>query len=364
MVVISCKEPFDPKISPVQSNYLVVEGNINVNGFTSIALSRTLPLKDSINSKPELNAQVTITGNDNSVFEVRDAGNGTYLSDSLVLNPNQKYRLHIKTTAGGEYLSDYSSVLQTPAIDSINWKLENNGVRFYVNTHDPQNKTRYYKWDYEETWEINSAYLSYYKYENGFVIPRDFSEIPKLYYCWRSSKSVSILLGSSAQLTNDVISLAPVEFIPLESEKLSVRFSILVKQYSLDRKAYDFYKMMKSNTESLGSVYDPLPSEITGNITCVSNPQEKVIGYITASTVEQKRLFVTSADVHSKYTQDCRSVYVVNNPDSLNLYLNIRGLMLYMSDGSPPGPVKGYYSSTPYCIDCTLRGTNVQPSFW
>lgn len=364
LLTSSCKEPFDPKLSPVQSNYLVVEGYINTAGITTVTLSRTLPLKDSSVAKPEWNAQVTIAGEDNSVFDVRDMGNGTYLSDYLVLNQNQKYRLHIRTTSGGEYFSDYSVVKQTPEIDSINWKAENNGVRIYVNTHDPQNSTRYYKWDYEETWEIHSAYKSFYKYENGTVIPRNLNEADNLYYCWQLQNNASILLGSSAQLTNDVIALAPIIFVPIESEKISVRYSILITQHSLDRKAYDFYRMMKSNTESLGSLFDPLPSEIAGNITCVSNLQEKVIGYITASTADKKRVFISKDDVHGTYVSDCQTTYVNNTADSLAMYYEIQGLWPYQSDGSPPAPIKGYYSSTPYCIDCTLRGTNVKPSFW
>lgn len=362
LVAVACKEPYDARLAPSQANYLVVEGYISANGITTITLSRTAPLTDTADIKPELNAQVSIEGEDNTGFYLREETSGRYKSDFLNLNLNQKYRLHIKTSLGGEYLSEYTPVKLTPPIDEISWKTDNNGVMIYVNSHDPQNNTRYYKWDYEETWEIHSAFASYYNYVNGSIISRNASEIAKLYYCWLDEKSTNINLGSSAHLTDDVISLAPVNHIPIESEKLSVRYSILVKQYALDQKSYAYLKMMKNNTESLGSIFDPLPSESAGNITCVSNPLEKVIGYVTISTVSEKRLFIARSEVNSTFSHGCQSTYVP--PDSVGFYYDNQGLLPYQSNGTPPGRVLGYYLSSPYCIDCTLRGSNVKPSFW
>ena len=363
MIVAGCKQSYDPQIPAIKSNFLVVEGYINAQGATTITLSRTLPLTDTSKVKPELNAQVTIAGQDNSTFTVREIGNGVYVSDELRLNNNQKYRLHIKTGSGGEYLSEYVLVKPTPPIDSINWKLLDDGVQIYVNTHNAQNNTRYYKWDYQETWEIHSAYTNSVKYVNGQVIGRSATESNSLYFCWRSQNSPNILLGSTAQLTEDVVSMAPIVFIPSNDEKTSVRYSILIKQYALDSKAYDFYKLMKSNTESLGSVFDPLPSNITGNITCVSNPAERVIGYIAAATVQQKRIFLSAWDVHSTYHSGCYTIYVVNKPDSLKAYFNGASLLPYQAD-PPEGFANGYFSSVPTCIDCTLRGISVKPAFW
>jgi hypothetical protein len=361
IVWVGCKERFDPRIPSSQSNYLVVEGFINAHGVTTIKLSRTVAISDTSKVKPELNATVTIRGEDNSTFNVRATGKGSYVSDALILNPAQKYRLQVKT-ATGEYLSDYIAVKQTPLIDSISWKYKNSNVEISANTHDQQNNTRYYKWDYEETWEIHSAYMNYYEYKNGNVLPRpSIEEILKLFYCWRTESSQTILVGSSAQLADDVISSALLTSIPIQAERFSVRYSILVRQYSLDRKGYDFFNMMKSNTETLGSIFDPLPSEITGNISCVSNPGEKVIGYITASTVNEKRIFISN--VPSRFSLDCQPTYVANNRDSFKVYYDVGGLLPYQAEGSP-GPIKGYYSSYPSCIDCTLRGTNVKPSFW
>ena len=30
----------------------------------------------------------------------------------------------------------------------------------------------------------------------------------------------------------------------------------------------------------------------------------------------------------------------------------------------PGGPILGYTASSPFCVDCTVRGSNKQPLFW
>ena len=367
MLTGGCKEKFDPPINPQQTNYLVAEGFINAGqGSTNIQLSRTTQLKDTGQLKPELNAMVTVMGEDNSVYQLKELGKGLYSSSQLNLDKNKKYRLHIITINGKNYLSDLVQVKLTPPIDSVNWRIENTGVQLYVNTHDPQNNTKYYKWDYEETWEIHSFEEARYKYiPSTGVSKRDLNEIKNMYFCWQTKNSTNILLGSSVALNSDVISLQPVMLIPQGSEKISVRYSILVRQHALDQQGYEFYQLMKKNTESIGSIFDAQPSDITGNIYSISDPNEKVIGYIGASSAQEKRIFISRNDIGNwNYKFQCETTEVPNNPDSIKLFFGGFGLIPY--ETNPPGGLftKSYYSSSSHCLDCRERGSSVKPSFW
>jgi hypothetical protein len=366
LLAIRCKDKFVPELDEAASNFLVVEGYINANGYTIIDLGRTVPINDTTNRKAEPGAKLEIIGDNNSTFRLQERETGVYQSDSLILARNVQYRLRITTNNGREYLSEYTPVKATPPIDNILWQLEDDGIQFYVNTHDPQNNTRYYKWDYEETWEINSSFRSDYRYDgaNNEVLPRRSSQVDSLYYCWGFRRSTNLLLGSTIQLTSDVVNMQPLFFIPSSSIKTAVRYSLLLKQTSLERKAYDFYRLMQSNTESIGSVFDPLPTELPGNITCVDNPAEKVIGYVSASTVEEKRIFVTRNEAKSTYNPGCHTTYVINNRDSFALYFGSGGLVPYSGNGSPPAPIVGYYASENRCSDCRVFGSNIKPSYW
>ena len=363
--LFSCRDPYNPKIESSNQSLLVVEGLLNTKGATFIRLSRSLRLNDTGRVKPELNATLTVEGKDNTTQSLLPQGNGIYASPSLNLILNNEYRLRIKTSNGKEYLSNYIVARQTPAIDSVGWNRDDDGIMLYVNTHDDANKTRYYRWEYEETWEIRSTYLSNYKYVgNGVVVPRGPNE--NVYTCWKYENFSSIILGSSARLQSDVIYQAPLTFIPKSSEKISVRYSILVRQFSLDKSGYEFYEMMKKMTENIGTVFDPQPTEIRGNIKCVSDTTELVIGYLTVASFNEKRIFITRTEVPGwGFIMDCPDIIVPNKKDTLDAFFGSGQYSPYEAVRNLNMQITGYSSSYPYCVDCTTRGgSTTRPSYW
>lgn len=363
-LVVSCKEEYIPKVKSTEQSVLVVEGILNNgNGPTIIRLTRTYKLDDSAVLRPETGAQVSVEGNNGAAFYLFDGrGDGSYFSEQLPFDPAEQYRLHIMTYDGKEYVSDFVPVLKNPPIDSVSWKRTKNGVQLYVNTHNPENDTRYYRWEYDETWEIQSAYFSSWKVVNNQPVKRTPDEF--VYECWRYYNSSNILLGSTTQLSSDVVFEMPLIFIPEESDKLSVRYSVLVRQYALDKQGYEFYQLLKKNTESLGSIFDAQPSESGGNVHSVSDPTETVIGYITATPVQEQRIFISKKDVTDwKFHLNCGIIVEVpNNPDSFPKYFG--GDFLPFSAEPDFLPTK-FYASHRECVDCTIRGGSTErPFFW
>jgi hypothetical protein len=365
LVLVGCREKYLPPVNGDSRNLLIVEGVINSGtGPTNIRLSRSMRLIDSLKIRAELNAVVTVQGKDNTSFPLAPKGNGLYSADQLTLNVNQQYRLHIKTADGKEYASSYVEVKRTPPIDSVSWRRTDRGVEIFVSSHDALNKTRYYQWDYEETWEIHSVVAAEYDY-----IERDKKVIPidpyqeKIVFCWKSAPSTRLLLGSTAALSNDVLKEQPLTIIPTNDERLGVRYSILVRQYALTQGAHDFLSMMKKNTEELGSIFGPLPSELKGNIQNLADPTEVVIGYVTAASIEEKRIFINANQVDNwKFVFGCQTITVPNMPDSITYYFP--SFRPYAAISTPAG-ITHYLGITPNCADCRLRkGVNVKPSFW
>ena len=180
----ACKEPYKPTIISSPNAYLVIEGVLNAGaGPTSIRLTRTFKLDDTARLKGELNAQIVVEGKDNTTRPLTMDGDGFYVSPNLNLALNQEYRLRVITANGKEYLSDYVVAKETPPIDSLGFKQDDNGVQVYVNTHDASGNTRYYRWDYDETWEIRTYYFSNFKYVNEVVSLRDAGDFVST--CWK-----------------------------------------------------------------------------------------------------------------------------------------------------------------------------------
>lgn len=374
VIAAGCKEKY---IAPVQSpatGYLVVEGFINSGQEpTSITLTRTTKLYDSVNIIYEHNAAVNVEGENQETFPLYENGNGVYISSApLNLNSAEKYRLHIRTQDGKEYASDFVPYKHTPEIDSVSWQRENGGVKIYVNTHDPQNNTKYYHWKYEETWEFHATY-----YSSLFLI-RDQNFVPvavgyrnadqsvdtTIHKCWNTVISTNINLGSSEKLSADVIHL-PLIFIEPASVKLSVLYSVNIRQYALSHEAYLFFQKIQKNTEGVGSIFDAQPSELQGNIHCINNPSETVVGYVDISEEKQKRIFIRNDELPGwNYTQNCVQTILDNQADSLKKY----GSGLFPTTVYSLGPFGSItkFLATPEeaCMDCTLNGSNVRPAFW
>ncbi len=381
-----CRKVYNPAPIKTNYNYLVVEGTINNGDTTFINLSRTVTLSGQTRLSPELNAAVTVENDQSTGYTLTETKKGIYFLAGVTLDVNRKYRLRIKTINNQEYLSDFVAVTNSPPIDSISYAIESNGIQVYANTHDPKNNTRYYRWAYNETWQIHSIFDSFFKSNGDTVLFRDLVN-DDIYTCWQTDTSSTIILGSSAKLTNDVIYQNPVTFVPSTSVKLVTGYSILVKQYAITGDAYTFWGNLKKNTEQLGSVFDALPTQINGNIHCISNPSLPVIGYINAGSVTTKRILIHNRNLPAwlpppilyDLSDSCGYVaclykYVapgsgitVNQVDQLiNYNKGAKYPLIPIDVIKPPGapaPI-GYTAAFPICVDCTLRGTNKMPPYW
>ena len=260
LLTISCKEVYDPEVTFSATNLLVVEGFLNGSGATTIKLSRTQG-NDSRGNIAERSAAVSIWNEGNQEYPLVESSPGIYTS-SASFPVSGRYSLRIRTSDGKEYASTEVTLLNTPDIDEVSWKRLATGVQVYVNTHDPKNSTRYYRWEYEETWEIVPRHFSYLELVPKIPVPqrdpfpydiiqrRPENEFPRA--CWQSERSENIIMASSSKLTDDVIHLAPVSHVPNLSWKLDTRYSILVKQFALSAAGFEYWQNMKKNTEGLG----------------------------------------------------------------------------------------------------------------
>ena len=156
----------------------------------------------------------------------------------------------------------------------------------------------------------------------------------------------------------------PIMTIPAADEKLSVLYSIKVKQYAISEEGYSYLQKLKKNTEEIGSIFAAQPSELTGNIHCISNPAETAIGFVEVSQEKQKRLFISKQQVPQwNYEDGCGEYLLQNNPDELSSKAG--GLFATVPfDVTPIGIVSFFATPDVNCLDCTLRGSNVKPSFW
>lgn len=374
-----CKKAFNPVIDQTDVNILVVEGMINTGtDSTIIKLSRTVPVGKKTTSSPETKAVITVENAQTTVLTLTENGKGIYGAPPKTLDNTKQYRLRIRTSNGKVYLSDLVDAKVTPPIDSVGFLIKDDKVQIYANTHDATNNTRYYRYSFSETWIFNSKYSSGFISNGKDIIRRTPSQ--EITTCYSSDTLAYTLINSTAQLSQDVAYHVPINLIEGTSEKISVKYSILLRQQGLTKEAYTFFENLKKNTELLGSIFDAQPSQLTGNIHNIANAAEPVIGYISAGTTQQKRIFITKSALPVsfiiKYPYDCGLDSAFNGPiprerdksfytiETLIPIQNpIRSVVIEPFTDEKQIP-RGWLFTDRACGDCTLRGTVKPPVFW
>ena len=368
LIGLGCREYYEPTVLKNNPRLLVVDGFLNSSpDSTYIKLTYTRNLRDTAPSVPALNATLLVEGDQNTLIPLYENGKGLY-GNLLPLKTSEKCRLSITTSDGTKYQSDYVPFKQTPPIDSISWDQDSSDVRFYVNTHDPQNNTIYYRWHYEETWQYSTYLTSNFDYVHGALIARPPDQ--QIHNCWKDNIASTILLASTSQLSQDVVHQFPFKTISKSTEKMYVMYSVLVNQYALTRDEFDYWTELKKNSEQLGTLFDAQPSQLNSNIHCITKPSEPVMGYLSASTVQKKRLFVDGSNMtnmnYVPYYLPCYSLndvttgFGIQDTAKAYEYLEMpRHLFTFWYyDGA-------YHIAQNFCIDCREHGgTNAKPDFW
>ena len=206
LIFSNCVQEFDPP-SQGYENLLVVEAFLS-NGDTplEIKLSRSMPI-DTSAFIPESGAQISLSDDAGELYNLAESQEpGIYVYNGL-LNPQigKSYQIHISTRNGNQYESSAVTMRKTPEMDSVSFRFEERpsagkaGVQIYVDTHDPNNNTWYYRWAWDATWIFQMPYDSYLLWEDGQIKLREY----RINNYFKYDRSTSIDISTSKNLTED-----------------------------------------------------------------------------------------------------------------------------------------------------------------
>ena len=365
-----CVDPFTPQIKKY-SELLVVDGILTDElGNQVVSVSRTSGYSDA-EFLPENGCTVTVLDDQGNIYRYTGKGDGKYEAEFYQgdLQYGRAYMLRVIANNGDVYESDYQMLKPAPKIDSVTARyetkitLENTdglkGYQFFVNTSDPTNNTRYYRWSVEETWEYHAPYEVMFMYDGTlhfFSFPDDRST------CWKTLDVPAIFTGTTRDMSEDILRDVELSFVSTESERLKWRYSLLVTEYSLSAESYEFWNGLEKQTWKTGGLYEIQPYMIKGNITCVSDPKEVVLGFFSVSGVSKKRIFVGPAP-DPLYEMVC-NLDEIGPRNPIEDYPE-SAYPVYLTGTLLPSGGYSMAASERRCFDCLERGgTNVKPDFW
>ncbi len=272
----------------------------------------------------------------------------------------------VQTRDSKQYESAFVTMRETPPIDELTFEYEDRpvqgvkGLQFLVSTSDPNNNTWYYRYEYDETWMFRTPYDSYLIWEDGQLFQRE----ERINTCWKFNESTNIRITTSKNLTADIIKNFPLLFVSNETDRLKTRYSLNVKQYSLSEESYNYWVELQKATESLGTLFDPQPSIIRGNISNVNDESEVVLGYFDAASIQVERIFVNPNDFERitvpNYYSTCYDSIV--SPGQIQEMVDANWMIV--SETTNEAGFPAYLFSFPICVDCRFAGSNVKPDYW
>ena len=400
LAAASCVYPFEVEIEETEYP-VVVEGDIHIGGTTTLSISHVYPLSDgSISYSPYSSSynpysvvlinldDCYIEGEDGTRVPATKAGydylssempyasslsgqvSGPVYFDTSKLRADQRYRLHCDIVE--DILeTDWIDVCPAPVIDALTYQKNEGYKELHIGLSMHCMGSSYFRWSFRETWEYHSPVNSdlYYNPNNGFVEKFWVNGLPSNYYCWNDRSGGQIQLFSTENQIEDRFEELAFHRIPLSDMRIQVLYRITVQLEAMSRDAYAYWNNIRANSEQQGSLFAPIPSQMTGNIHFLSNTKRSVIGYINAAKSAEATLYYDNSvdqfyEPNRNWDLDPHKVAVGDHKEYEDLYR--AGYLPYQElyEGMSTYPTH-YNWGRADCIDCRKwGGTKNKPEGW
>ncbi len=313
-MLFDCTEPFNA-VTETFEDALVIEATITDELKTQeIKLSRTIALEEGSEPNYVTSAQVSIEGSNSMVYNFEHTAYGVYESaEQFQAQLGVSYKLKIALN-GRQYSSSTQVLPSKVEIEKVYGELiniENGlGVQIFVDSEEAQGNANYFRYEYEETYQIiaknhfpfdlvldpeewaDDVQTGLFCSERPIWVRRPLNEKT----CYLSDVSNDIFVTSINGVNESRVLKYPIRFIQADDHLLRDRYSILVKQFVQSADANNFYKILKEFGDDESLLIENQPGFVQGNIFSEVNENEKVIGFFDVSSMSSKRIFFNYKD--------------------------------------------------------------------
>ncbi len=326
----ACIDPFKGEIIEGEQ-LLTVEGMVTSGpGPHTIKLTRS----DTYGSvfqgliRPVTGATVIVRDDTGAVtfFAESSEERGSYNSPaSFSAIVGRSYTLQIQLNDGTVYTSLPERVEAVPEIKNLSYQaiqipvagsdVPRSGVQLIAEIEDPADQNNFYFWR-----NSPSFYILFTRPDLFTPRPSDTnpSRDPQPKACCNICYKTELVGNQSIFIAQDdsfngLTTQLPVAFVEDDGLRFIDTYRIDIDQLSISQEAYRFLRLVKQQTEISGSVFDPPPANIRGNIISLDNPEETVLGYFIAAGERSKRIYIKGSELSFRQNRliipdDCRLV--------------------------------------------------------
>lgn len=274
---------------------LVVEGAITTDTVPyTVKLTYSGPLASTENVPDqylEKNATVTISDDlgNSTTLTYRDQGLYETTDPTYVGKVGRTYQITVLLKNGKKYVSIPEKIKPAVPVSQINTQFVykfNFDYPAYLNisvdAKDPAQEENYYRWTFYN-WVLRqtkgvSCGFGCIMYE----------------YCYQRYDDKEVRLLSDAAINGNTIrnQLVGRCYIYTYGNPL-----IDIAQQSLSREAYQFWKAYQEQQSRTGSILDPLPASIKGNVRNAVDSTEYALGYFSAYSIVHKKVILVPLSI-------------------------------------------------------------------
>ncbi|MBX2964534.1 MAG: DUF4249 domain-containing protein [Cyclobacteriaceae bacterium] len=116
-------------------------------------------------------------------------------------------------------------------------------------------------------------------------------------YCWSYDYSEKARVSKNQFVNANTFLNQSIGLIPVTSMHFFDKYHLEVQQLSLSEEAYDFWDLVEKQQNGNADLFQPNAIKIRGNMYCVDNPDEEVLGFFGVSGVASISMFIPVDEV-------------------------------------------------------------------
>ena len=302
-ILTSCEEYYNPAMDVVPP-ILVVDAHLSNDAQHSfVKLTMTNDFYNTAQAKLVTGARVKIIDEGNQSVDGYEQSTGYFVfADTLV--SGKRYRIRI--TYNKDIYESYAVLMPPlPSIDSLYTKDKPvNG--FLTDAYGVVTPIVTPSRDICIDAPITSA-LQYYRFSNRAVLqwayypPSTGGPPPPPWFGWKSIHDNGLfnLAGPkdfrvSADIhQHSLMTLAYNGQDYLDSaSQIPMGWILIIDQYGITQESYDFHLKLNKQFSAEGNLFDPVQTQVYGNIHCVTSPDKIVLGFFDLNSYRQYRYYL------------------------------------------------------------------------
>lgn len=233
-------------------------------------------------------AQVNVTDDQGRSTRFVAMGPGMYQTVDATFRGQvgRSYSLSVVLSNGKRYATKPERMPAVPGIDSISAKLIETGnfakayaFSYSINTRDVATEKNYYRW-------------TAYGYTSRLSVgtPCSLGSPNRCFdRCWTTVSTAAVNVYSDEAINGNSIRGKLVIQVPVYAIGPQL---VEVQQYAITQANYQFWKLYQQQSARTGSIFDPLPAPVTGNVVNAGDPTDLARGYFAVTSVTRRRIRV------------------------------------------------------------------------